>query len=76
MTLGAALTTGIARIANDRHYASDVLSSLAVGALAGYALPTWLYYRTAPDGQLEARRWMLLPVWSETLLGLRWAHVL
>lgn len=42
--IGAALLTGVARIAGDKHYFSDVLVGLGIGALSGYAVPVLLHY--------------------------------
>lgn len=42
--IGAATTVGVARLVNDRHWATDVLAGSAIGAFAGYVLPNWLYY--------------------------------
>lgn len=40
----AAMVTGILRMTSDRHFATDVLPSAALGVLAGYLLPMWLHY--------------------------------
>ena len=42
-----AVTTGIARMANDRHWATDVTTGLLIGGLTGYLVPTLLHYRGA-----------------------------
>jgi membrane-associated phospholipid phosphatase len=73
--LGTAVATGVARIVNDRHYASDVLSSLIVGTASGYAVPALLYYQAGGE-RMAARPWMLLPVMTPTALGLHWSQVL
>jgi membrane-associated phospholipid phosphatase len=60
-----ALTTGLARIANDRHWASDVTVGLLVGGLAGYGLPALLHHRSRsePSGSAGTDlRWIALPV--------------
>lgn len=67
--IGLALTTGVARVVNDRHYATDILAAFAVGALSGYALPVLGYY-AAPSAPGEStRRWSILPVLSPTAAG-------
>jgi membrane-associated phospholipid phosphatase len=43
--LTAATATAWLRVAGDKHYLTDVLTGAAVGALAGWALPTWLHRR-------------------------------
>jgi membrane-associated phospholipid phosphatase len=43
--------TGIARIANDRHWATDVSAGLLVGGLIGFGIPTFLHYRQSPTRQ-------------------------
>jgi len=40
----AAVLVGVARIAMNKHYVSDVLVGLGIGALAGYAVPVLLHY--------------------------------
>ena len=42
--IGASLTTGVARVVADRHWASDVILGWGVGALSGYVLPSLLHY--------------------------------
>jgi membrane-associated phospholipid phosphatase len=42
--IGVATVTGITRIVADRHWASDVMVGWAVGAAAGYVLPSLLHY--------------------------------
>jgi membrane-associated phospholipid phosphatase len=69
--IGAALTTGIARLINDRHYATDVLAAFAVGALSGYALPVFGYYRRAKPDQGSRSPWLLSPHATQTSLELR-----
>ena len=59
-----ALTTGVARIVNDRHWATDVTAGLLIGGLAGYGLPALLHYRAAPESS-QARnrvRMQLMPI--------------
>jgi membrane-associated phospholipid phosphatase len=51
MTTAAA--TGYLRIAADKHYASDVISGAAIGALLGAGLPHWLGRRRADQVDLS-----------------------
>lgn len=71
--IGAALTTGIARIINDRHYATDTLAAFGVGALSGYALPVLRYYRSEETG---SSHWLILPDVTQTSAGIRFHHEL
>ena len=41
-----ALTVGVSRIVNDRHWATDVLAAWLVGAAAGYVWPRLFHYRS------------------------------
>jgi len=57
---GLALTTGIARMVNDRHWATDVTAALAIGTAAGYLWPVWYHYRRGPESEVAAHdRWLL-----------------
>jgi membrane-associated phospholipid phosphatase len=44
-----AIGTGVARLVNDRHWATDVTFAWGVGAVTGYVLPTLLHYRDRPE---------------------------
>ncbi len=44
--LTGTLSTGLLRVAADRHWATDVLTGHIVGLLAGYLLPSLLYYHS------------------------------
>jgi membrane-associated phospholipid phosphatase len=44
-----ALTTAVARVANERHWATDVTAGLLIGAIVGYGLPSWLHYRDGAE---------------------------
>lgn len=46
---GAAILTGIARIAINKHYISDVVAGLGIGAFAGYGVPVLLHYAMRSD---------------------------
>lgn len=65
-TIGLALTTGIARIVNDRHYATDVVVAWVVGGAAGFLWPA-LYHYTDDDDALAT--WMVLPFGSADSIG-------
>ena len=73
---GLALTTGVARLINDRHWASDVLLGTAAGAASGYLVPLWLHYgagATAGAFRTGPVHWALLPLASGRRLGLAMA---
>lgn len=44
-----ALTTGIARMVNDRHWATDVTAAWIAGAAVGYLWPRLFHYRAVRD---------------------------
>jgi membrane-associated phospholipid phosphatase len=69
--IGAALTTGIARIINDRHYATDILAAFTVGALSGYLLPVLGYYRTGSPNQGNPSPWLLSPHATQSSIEVR-----
>jgi membrane-associated phospholipid phosphatase len=51
------LTTGVLRIAADRHWATDVMTGHIIGFGVGYLLPTLLYYKSfeaTPDESTQA----------------------
>jgi membrane-associated phospholipid phosphatase len=54
-TAALALTTAVARVANERHWATDVSAGLLIGAIVGYGLPSWLHYRDAAEPVAGAR---------------------
>jgi membrane-associated phospholipid phosphatase len=68
----ATVATGIARIAADRHFATDVLAGALIGFGSGYGLPWFLHYRTRDaNGAGEATAGVaLLPMAGPGLLGL------
>jgi hypothetical protein len=47
------IATGALRIASDNHWATDVLVGHVSGYLAGYLLPTLLYYRKPRAAPIE-----------------------
>ena len=44
LMISASLADGVGRIVADKHYASDVLVGLGVGAISGYVVPSALHY--------------------------------
>jgi membrane-associated phospholipid phosphatase len=59
VAIGFTTATGALRIASDNHWATDVLVGHVSGYLAGYLLPTLLYYRkprTSPVPEAPAAR--------------------
>jgi membrane-associated phospholipid phosphatase len=62
--LGLAAATGYARMAADRHYASDTLAGAALGAAAGFVLPWLVHYRGGASASREAGalRWTVATV--------------
>jgi membrane-associated phospholipid phosphatase len=74
VAVAAATTNGVLRIIADKHWATDVLAGMAVGAGTGYLLPYLLHYRY---GRLEPvgaaflpPNTALVPLVSEQSLGL------
>jgi membrane-associated phospholipid phosphatase len=67
--VGLAAMTGIARIANDRHWATDVSAGLLLGGLIGVAVPSILHYRRLPARQPGAVRPMQLQLRLLPLVG-------
>jgi membrane-associated phospholipid phosphatase len=53
--LTVATTTAYLRVAADRHYLSDVLTSAAVGSAVGFGVP-WVFHRRAPEVRSSAVR--------------------
>lgn len=68
--VSAALTTGTARIINDRHYATDVLAAFGVGALTGYALPVLSFYETGSVAESSVS-WTIVPQANVRVPGLQ-----
>jgi membrane-associated phospholipid phosphatase len=74
VALAAATTNGVLRIIADKHWTTDVLAGMAVGAGTGYFLPYLLHYRY---GRLEPvgaaflpPNTALVPLVSEQTLGM------
>jgi membrane-associated phospholipid phosphatase len=66
--VAATAVTGTARLAADRHHASDVLLGAALGFGIGYGTPWLLHYRAeGPDA--EAPRAVFLPLVTPTAVG-------
>jgi len=65
LMIGAATTTGLARVVADRHFATDVVTGWSVGALSGYVLPSLLHYGFSgghPLGEIRTAGLTMLPV--------------
>jgi membrane-associated phospholipid phosphatase len=57
LTVGMATASGVARVVNDRHWASDLVLAATVGSVTGYLLPVWLHYGSNDAGSRgESRR--------------------
>ena len=48
-----AATAGIARLVNDRHWATDVITGWVIGAASGYVVPKTLHYGWGGGGATE-----------------------
>jgi hypothetical protein len=46
--LGVAISSGVARVVNDRHWTSDIALAATLGVVSGYALPVVLHYGAHP----------------------------
>jgi membrane-associated phospholipid phosphatase len=69
-----AVTTGVARLVNDRHWATDVTFAWGVGAVSGFVLPSALHYRSRAGTRDEADddaglRFSFAPLVSQSELG-------
>jgi membrane-associated phospholipid phosphatase len=69
--VSVAAFTGIARIVNDVHYASDVLFGAGVGWFYGYVMPKWLHFKngklvTGERSKTRASLERLMPVLMPT----------
>lgn len=62
------VTSGVARIAADRHYMSDVIAGAVLGWGAGFAMPALLHYEWRAAAPAQA--WTVNPWVSSTGLGL------
>ncbi|HEX6273010.1 MAG TPA: phosphatase PAP2 family protein [Polyangiaceae bacterium] len=51
VTVGMAAASGVARVVNDRHWASDIVLAASVGGVSGYLLPVWLHYGSNDAGR-------------------------
>lgn len=61
VSMGLAGTTGVLRIASDRHYLTDVLAGAGAGLLIGWFLPPWIEpvfqpSASSPEGAKMAAR--------------------
>ena len=62
--IGAAASTGVARVVADRHWATDVVAGYGVGILSGYVLPSVLHYGFTsghPVGEIRTKNVRLVP---------------
>lgn len=80
--IGATATVGMARIVNDRHWHSDVVAGMSMGAFAGYVLPMFLHYGWGDEGpplrgtiELEdgTIRSVVMPMAGVGTVGLGWS---
>ncbi len=74
VSLAAATTNGVLRIIADKHWSTDVLAGMAVGAATGYGMPWLLHYRY---GRLEPvgaaflpKNTAIIPLVSDETFGL------
>lgn len=68
VALGLAGGVAVARVAADKHYASDTIAGAAVGLLSGYFLPNWINY--VGDSNTS-----VTPAFSDRGMGLQLAYV-
>jgi membrane-associated phospholipid phosphatase len=75
--LAAATAVGLARVASDKHYVTDVIFGAAVGLGAGYLMPSWLRYDFGEvDGRTgRPRAGSVLPSVSADGAGLQYQLV-
>jgi len=66
----ATLTTAVARVMSDRHWATDTLFGAAVGFGTGYGLPWLLHYRARSEGGDNGPRVGVVPFGSQGAVGL------
>jgi membrane-associated phospholipid phosphatase len=62
------LTSGVARIAADRHYVSDVIAGAVLGWGVGFAMPALLHYEWRAAAPRHA--WTVTPWVSSNSVGL------
>ena len=65
LMISAALTTGVARMVADRHWASDVITGGIVAFGSGYLLPSALHYGFnggKPIGEVQTKSFSFVPV--------------
>jgi membrane-associated phospholipid phosphatase len=69
--VGLAVGAGYARMAAGRHYMTDTLAGLAIGAGAGYLLPLWLHYRAGGSSDSSGSlRWTVALLPDADAMGL------
>jgi membrane-associated phospholipid phosphatase len=64
LMIGAALTTGVARMVADRHWASDVTTGAIVAFGSGYLMPSALHYGFnggKPIGEVQTKAFRFVP---------------
>lgn len=66
----ASLTTGLLRIAADKHYATDVIAGWLSGVVFGYVLPSHFHHKPGDEGPLTWKAFY--PMVESGALGLRY----
>jgi len=77
-TSAIAITTGVARVVNDRHWATDVLLGSGIGVVSGYVLPMVLHYsgRSEPrPSETKVGRFTFAPYSDGEHFGAQWVGV-
>ena len=74
VALAMGMTSNIARLYADRHYATDAIAGAVIGLGSGFGMPVLLHYHGVgsfdePNNAL-AVRWTFLPLASDDTLGL------
>jgi membrane-associated phospholipid phosphatase len=69
--IAGAIATGVGRLINDRHYATDIVAGAAIGVLSGYVAPRWLHYGFSSEDPAEdgATGWAVTPMVASGALG-------
>jgi membrane-associated phospholipid phosphatase len=76
LLLATASTSGVLRVAADRHYLTDVVAGAKVGLTAGVAMPLSLHYRSRSGSSEEAStshsslRWTVTPLVGANRAGI------
>lgn len=69
-TLTLATLTGVFRMVNDKHYATDIIVAAGVGLFNGYLLPTWIYYSGDSKKRAATPPVYIAPMVYEDSMGL------